>query len=375
MKLSEPAVLDKLEDIRRIDKSNMLSFCVEAARHCQEAVKLAEKVQIGCFKPQGIIVAGMGGSAIGGELLKDWTFDRVDVPIEVCRDYNLPAYVNGETLVFVVSYSGETEEALSMFLDAVKKKSKIVCISSGGKLLEFAEKLDIPHMRVPSGIPPRAALPYLFLPMLIVLKKLGLVADVDSEVSEAVKVLERVGKENSPEKTVKENFSKTLTLKINGTVPVVYGFGIYRGVAQRYKQQFNENSKIPAKWEFFPELNHNEIVGWEAAEQLVKNFSAILIRDGDETEEMRRRIEVTKELVPKGLRSVSEVWSIGEGKLAKMLSTIYIGDFTSVYLAIIRGVDPTPVKSISLLKERIKKTGVKERIIKELQKFAGGNAY
>lgn len=189
-----------------------------------------------------------------------------------------------------------------------------------------------------------------------------------------MKVLERVGKENSPEKTVKENFSKTLTLKINGTVPVVYGFGIYRGVAQRYKQQFNENSKIPAKWEFFPELNHNEIVGWEAAERLVKNFSAILIRDGDETEEMRRRIEVTKELVPKGL-SVSEVWSIGEGKLAKMLSTIYIGDFTSVYLAIIRGVDPTPVKSISLLKERMKKTGVKERIIKELQKFAGGNAY
>jgi len=364
-------ILDDLAEMKRIDKSDMLSFCVEASKHCREAAKLAQAVRINYSKPQTIIVAGMGGSAIGGELLKDWTRDKIDVPIEICREYSLPAYADERTLVFVVSYSGETEEALSMFLDAIKRNCMTFCISSGGKLLEFAEKLKLPYLRVPSGIPqPRAALPYLFLPMPIFLEKLGLISDVSSEISEAIKVLEQVKDENSPETPLNDNSSKMLASKINGTVPVVYGFGIYRAVAQRYKQQLNENSKIPAKWESFPELNHNEIVGWEGAKELSNDFSTIFIREMDEPEEIRQRIEVTKELMSQeATKKIFEVWSSGQSKLAKMLYTIYIGDFTSVYLAILRGVDPTPVKTISLLKERITQSGVKEKIIDELQKL------
>jgi len=363
-------ILDDLAEMKRIDKSDMLSFCVEAPKHCREAAKLAETVRVNYSKPQTIIVAGMGGSSIGGELLKDWTRDKIDVPIEICREYSLPAYADERTLVFVVSYSGETEEALSMFLDAIEKNCMTFCISSGGKLLEFAEKLKLPYLRVPSGIPqPRAALPYLFLPMPLFLEKLGLISDVSSEISEAVRILERVKRENSPEKPLSDNFSKKLALRINGTVPVIYGFGIHRAVAQRYKQQFNENSKVPAKWEFFSELNHNEIVGWEAAKELARCFSIIFIRDKDEPEEIRQRIEVTKELMSQeATKKIFEVWSSGQSRLAKMLYTIYIGDFTSVYLAILRGVDPTPVKTISLLKERITQSGVKEKIIGELQK-------
>ncbi len=366
--MQKTKILDDLNKIKEIDKSDMLSFCVEAPKHYGEAAKLAKTVSISYPQPKTIIVAGMGGSAIGGELLKDWTRDKITIPVEVCREYALPAYANKSTLVFVISYSGETEESLSTFLDAIKRKCMIFCVSSGGTLLEFAEKLNVPYLRIPSGIPaPRAALPYLFLPMPIILEKIGLVSEVRTEISETIKTLEKVSVENSPKKPVHINFSKTLASNINGTIPVVYGFEIYRAVAQRFKQEFNENSKVPSKWEFFPELNHNEIVGWEEAKKLAKCFSVIFIRDNDETDEIRQRIEAPKELMRKESLKIFEVWSSGKNKLAKMLSTICIGDFTSVYLAILRGIDPTPVKTIALLKEKMKQSGVKEKTIRELK--------
>ncbi|MDI6805225.1 MAG: bifunctional phosphoglucose/phosphomannose isomerase [Candidatus Bathyarchaeia archaeon] len=368
-KLQKLNILDDIEMIRKIDKSSMLSFCVDAPKHYEEAAKIARKFSCNYPKPQKIIVAGMGGSAIGGELLKDFVRDRLAVPIEVEREYGLPAHADKNTLVLVLSYSGETEETLSVFLDAVKKKCMIACVSSDGKLLEYAEKFGLPHIRIPYGFPPRAALPYLFTPLLILLEKTGLISNVNAEVSEAVKTLEKVCSENSPEKPSKINFSKSLALKINGTVPVVYGFGFYRAVAQRFKQQFNENSKIPSKWETFPELNHNEIVGWEKAQRLAKNFSAIFIRDKEEPKEIRERIEATKELMLEKKVKAFEVWSSGKSRLAKMLSTTCIGDFTSVYLASLRKVDPTPVKTIAILKEKMKQSGVKEKILKELQKL------
>jgi glucose/mannose-6-phosphate isomerase len=362
-------ILDDLHEIKRIDKSNMLSFCAEAPKHYAKAAETAKTVAISYSKPQAIIVAGMGGSAIGGELLKDWARDKISVPIEVCREYSLPAYADENTLVFVVSYSGETEESLSAFLDAVKRKCMVVCISSGGMLREFAEKLNVPHLRVPSGMAPRATLPYLFMPLPILLEKNGLLSDVTSEISETIKILKRVSDSNLPEKPLDSNFSKKLASTICGTVPVVYGFGFYRSVAQRFKTQFNENSKVPAKWESFPELNHNEIVGWEAVKELAKYFSVILIRDEAEPEAMRQRILATKELIRRESVKIFEIQSVGKSTLAKMSSVICMGDFTSVYLAILRGTDPTPVKTIDLLKEKVKQSGVKERIICELQKF------
>jgi glucose/mannose-6-phosphate isomerase len=160
-----------------------------------------------------------------------------------------------------------------------------------------------------------------------------------------------------------------LALGIDESVPVVYGFGVYRSVVQRFKQQFNENSKIPSKWEFFPELDHNEIVGWENAGKLAKCFSAIFIRDKNESNDIRSRIETTKALM-RPESKMFEVWAQGKSALARMLSAICIGDFTSVYLAILRKVDPTPVNTIALLKERMQQSGTKEQIIRELEKLA-----
>lgn len=367
--MTKPTILDNLAEIRSIDKGDMLSFCVHASLHYEKASRLANQLKIGYSQPNAVIVAGMGGSAIGGELLKDWARPRVGVPIDVCRDYHIPAYANQKTLMIVISYSGETEETLSAFLEAYKRKCMVICISSGGTLQKFAQELSVPHLSVPTGMAPRATLPYLFIPLPTILQKIGLVSDVDVEVADTVRILMQVSSENLPERPTGNNLSKTLALKMSGTIPVVYGFGFYRAVAQRMKTQFNENSKNPAKWEFFPELNHNEIVGWEAASEFAKNFSVILVRDGEEPKEIRERIDFTKETLSQiGIRP-SEVWSRGKNSLAKMSSVICVGDFASVYLAVLRGVDPTPVKTIDRLKERLKQTGTKEKTIRELQRL------
>jgi glucose/mannose-6-phosphate isomerase len=208
------------------------------------------------------------------------------------------------------------------------------------------------------------------VPLLVALEKLKVVSSVSESLSEAIRLLKGISAANSPENCTVDNFSKTLASNICATVPVVYGFGIYRSVAQRFKQQFNENSKVPSKWEFFPELDHNEIVGWEKAGKQAKTFSTIFIRDKSEPSEIRSRIETTKALMLPTSSKLFEVWSQGKSDLAKMLSTICIGDFTSVYLAILRKVDPTPVKTIAALKDKMKQSGTKEKIIRELAKIA-----
>ena len=362
--------LGNSEEIRKIDKSNMLSFQIEAVNHYDQALRIGEKVSWKNPKPENIIIAGMGGSAIGGEIVKDWVRNRVSTPIEVNRDYTLPDYADTRSLVVVSSYSGDTEESLSAFLDAKRRGCMICCISSGGLLLEYAEKFGVPFLIVPKGMPPRAALPYMFMPLLRWFEKVGFVSGFSQEYQETKRVLGKVAKENSPEIPVKKNPAKTLATGIIYTVPVVYGFGIYRSVAQRFKQQFNENSKIPAKWEFFPELDHNEIVGWEENGGLTKHFSAIFLRGGNETEEVRSRIEITKKLMAGAVSKQFEVWSQGKSSLAMMLSTILVGDFASVYLAILRKVDPTPVQTITTLKKELDKVGTKGRIIGGLEKLA-----
>jgi len=363
------AILDEIEKIKAVDKSNMINFCLNSSKLYGEATKLANKIQVNYSKPDNIIVAGMGGSGIGGDLLKDWARNKATVPIEVNREYQLPACAGKRSLVLIISYSGDTEESLGAFLDALKRKCMIFCVSSGGALLENAERLKVPYLRVPGGMPPRAALPYLFVPLLLYMEKMGLVSSASEELSEALTLLEKIGKENSPKKPAEENFSKTLALGIGQTIPAIYGFGFYRSVAERFKTQFNENSKIPAKWEVFSELNHNEIVGWERAGELGKCFSAIFIRDSEEPTEIQSRIEITKELVGKAVVGLFEVSAQGKSPLAKMLSTICIGDFTSIYLALLHGVDPTPVKTINYLKDALKENGVKEKIISELAKL------
>ena len=360
-------ILDQPEKVKKIDESDMLSHLMKTPDYCQDAINRAKQVKLEKVKPKNIVIAGMGGSAIGGEILQDWLRDELPIPIDVCKDYTLPAYANKDTLFFANSYSGNTEETLSAFLEAIRRKCMAITITSGGHLLSFSKELQVPNLTIPSQLPPRVAIPYLFFPLPVLMEQMGLLSSIEKELQETIQVLKKVGEKNSPEIPIEANPAKKLALELLETIPVIYGFRQYQSVAHRLKTQFNENSKVPSKHDVFPELNHNETLGWEAPEALTKNYSIILIRDLDEPPEIRHRIETTKSLVFNKARKVLEIHAKGEGKLAKMFSVLCIGDFTSVYLAILQGVDPTPVKIIDEVKRALgKKFSMIEKLKAEL---------
>ncbi|MDR2707974.1 MAG: bifunctional phosphoglucose/phosphomannose isomerase [Nitrososphaerota archaeon] len=363
--------LEDRESIKAIDKVGMLNYCLSMHTHYQKAANLAAGIITSYSRPVNIIITGMGGSAIGGELLKDWAKSNVCIPIEVNREYHLPVYANDETLVLVTSYTGDTEETLSSLRDAIKKKCMIYCITSGGTLMEIAEKLKIPYLQVPAGMPPRAALPYMLIPLLVFLEKIGLTSRVSAELDEAVSVIKAIEMQNAVEIPVKDSLTKTLAVNIEGFIPMIYGFGIFSSVARRLKQQINENAKMMSKWDNFPELNHNEIVGYEKSENMKNVFVAIFIRDNDEPVEIRSRIEITKELIKPAGIGIYEIWSQGRDNLAKMLSVVAVADFLSNYLAVLREIDPTPVQTIDKLKSSLKENCIREQVIKEIEKITG----
>jgi glucose/mannose-6-phosphate isomerase len=361
-------ILDQPEKFKKIDKSDMLYHLMKTPDYCLDAINRAKQIKIPEeIKPKNIVIAGMGGSAIGGEIFKDWLMDELPIPVEVCRDYILPAYANEDTLFFANSYSGNTEETLSTFLEALRRKCLAITITSGGHLLSFSKELHVPYISIPTQLPPRVAIPYLFFSLPILMKRINLLPRLEKELREAIHVLKKVGNINSPQNISRNNPAKKLALEILGTMPVIYGFRQYQSIAHRLKTQFNENSKILSKYDVFPELNHNETVGWEAPDIITKKYSIILIRDPDEPPEIRFRIETTKSLVLQKANKVFEIHAQGEGKLAKMFSVLGVGDFTSVYLAILQGVDPTPVKIIDEVKRELgKKSSIAEKLKAEL---------
>lgn len=374
-------MLDDEKAIRAIDTGGMLSLQSKFPTMCEDAINLAKifrfpsEVQVGgreikYVKPDKIAVVGVGGSAIGGDLLTDLLENELKIPIMTIRGYWLPAWAkDARTLSFIVSYSGDTEETLGCLLQALESKSMIIAISSNGKLLHHCRRLGLPYLKVPEGIPPRMALPYLFLPMLVLLEKLGF-TEKEADFKEALRVLRELKEEIEPKLPTDKNFAKQAALAIKDKVPVIYGFEHYRSVALRIKTQFNENSKVFAKCECFPELNHNEIVGFEGPPRLLERIAIILLRDRDESGEMKTRIDLTKELLSEKVKTVVEIHGRGKPKLSKMLSAIFIGDFISLYLALLYGVDPMPVEAILRLKTQMKeRVKYADRVDEKLSKW------
>ncbi|MFH0896747.1 MAG: SIS domain-containing protein, partial [Candidatus Bathyarchaeota archaeon] len=239
------------------------------------------------------------------------------------------------------------------YLEAMERGCMTVSFTSGGLLQEFSKELGVPLVRLPAGYPPRSAIAYLFFPLVISLERLNLI-NPRNELNEVVEVVKKLRDEIRAETPLHLNSSKKLAVGLEGSIPFICGFDFYESIAIRLKTQFNENSKTPAKAESFPELNHNETVGWTGLKALTKNFSIILIRDSREETEIKTRIDVTRRLVfDRGAKNVLEIQTRGTSKLARMFSAMYIGDFASIYLALLYGIDPTPVAVIDELKREL----------------------
>ncbi|MGE5550591.1 MAG: bifunctional phosphoglucose/phosphomannose isomerase [Bacteroidota bacterium] len=351
------ANLDETRSYREIDPKGMGDLIEAFPAQVEEAWRLGREAQVPSdyAAVDNIIVQGMGGSAIGGDLLRALYAEELKVPVMVVRDYSVPRFAGPRTLFIASSYSGNTEETLAGYGEAKRRGCKILCLASGGEIASRAKADGFPFIAIPSlGIQPRAALGYSFFPLLAVWSRLGMIPDVAGDVQETLAVL-RAGVERLS-RAVPGNPAKSLAQWLHGHYPLIYAAGTWPGVvAARWKGQINENAKNLAFWNAFPELNHNETVGYEAPAELVKRIRVVVLRTGDESVRVAKRIEVTREIIARAGAQTREIAGEGRSALARMFSLIQQGDFASYYLAILNGIDPTPVKAIDLLKGELAK--------------------
>ncbi|OPZ75491.1 MAG: bifunctional phosphoglucose/phosphomannose isomerase [Firmicutes bacterium ADurb.Bin456] len=345
------------EDICRLDTTGMFEALeglpAQCGQACWDLAGGIELPQTGAIS--NIVVTGLGGSAIGGDLLRVYTASKMAVPVIVNRDYVLPQFVGPDTLVFAVSYSGNTEETLSAYSEARSRGASVVAVTTGGQLGELASRDGVPLIGVPGGISPRAATGFLFIPTLRVLQKLGLLEDSVDEITEMIDFIRTIREKLAPEAPQAENQAKQLAQKLYNRIPVIWGStGTTEVVAQRWKGQINENAKAPAYWNVLPELNHNEIVGFQFPRELLKKLHVVILRDERDHPRVHKRIEITRDVIKAVVDGCTEVWATGEGVLSRLFSLIYTGDYTSVYLAALYGVDPGPVKVIDHLKKELR---------------------
>ncbi|ACM59743.1 bifunctional phosphoglucose/phosphomannose isomerase [Caldicellulosiruptor bescii] len=349
-------MLDNLETIAQNDPSGMFESVYNLPEQIQKAYEIGKNISVN-VKAEDIdkvVITGLGGSAIGGNLLRVFVLDKCKIPVIVNRDYVLPAYVDSKTLVIASSYSGNTEETLSAYQDAKAKGAKIIAITTGGKLKEFAEKDGFDVITIPSGLQPRAALGYSFIPLLMLFVKLGLIEPVDDQIEETVKVLSDLRERYKPEVPEEKNLAKRLTLKLWNKLPIIYGIsGTTEVIAERWKGQICENSKSPAYFNVFSELNHNEIVGTESPKHILGLFEIVMLHDTEDHKRNAIRMDITKDLIKGVVSGVNDIYSIGNSRLARMFSLIYLGDYVSLYLATLYQNDPTPVKKIDILKNKL----------------------
>jgi glucose/mannose-6-phosphate isomerase len=300
-----------------------------------------------------IVILGMGGSAIGGDLVRSLALSVGKPIIFVTRDYDLPAFVDASTLVIASSYSGNTEETLSGFSWSLERRCKKLVITTGGRLKFLAENAKVPVFRIDHIAPPRAALGYSFIPLIVFLQKLDFIEDEPTVMEAMIQGLERLLGELKDTVPTGSNQAKQLASRLYGKIAVIYGAGILSEVARRWKTQINENGKAWAFFETFPELNHNAVVGYQFPPELASKIYVVLLRCSSLHPRTLLRYPVTSELLQQNGIGHQIIDNHGENELSQMMNMVFLGDWVSYYLAILNQIDPTPVKSIDYLKKRL----------------------
>ena len=302
----------------------------------------------------GIVYCGMGGSGIAGDVLAAIAAETGTVPVTVVKGYKLPAWVGPNTLVLCASYSGNTQETLACFDDAVERKARIVAIATGGALAERARTHSVATISPVEDMQPRQALASLAAITIVAAEQLSLLGDQTPAITETGDLLERQVAVYGRDVATTNNDAKKIAGLPDGRIPLVWGQeGLLAVAAQRWRTQLNENAKVAAFSSALPELDHNEIVGYEKASPGVADLAIVALRMPGEDPRISRRIDATLERIGGMIGGSAEASAVGESPLARLMSAVLLGDFVSVYLAVRRGVDPTPVTAIEELKSRL----------------------
>lgn len=346
--------LDSREFLRKLDPSDMIGLTEAFPDQCRKALEISRGVEVNLDSAgfSQVILTGLGGSAAGGDFVHSLFEAHGNVPFSVNRDYHLPHSVNDRTLIIAVSYSGNTEETLSAFAEAKAKGAQVVAITSGGELAKQARAHGDLVIEVPGGQPPRTALGLLLIPTLDLCVRAGLLPTLDFETTFAV--LDQCVEEWGVAAPHANNPAKDVAVSLFSRMGVLYGLGGWQGrIASRWRSQLNENAKVLCLVHTYPELCHNEILGWvKADDQGVASYQGILLLDGTESAKMKKRAEVVEQLVGQ-VCPFTHVHAKGDHLLSKMLSLAFFGDFVSIYLAALNAVDPENIDHINVLKKEL----------------------
>jgi glucose/mannose-6-phosphate isomerase len=344
------------DTINAFDSSNQFADVLGLADHLDDALWRVESASIEPQdSPGGLVVAGMGGSAVGGLLARSALGDRATRRFTVSRDYGLPAWTTPDTTILCSSYSGDTEETLTAFEAAGALGARRIVCTTGGQLAQQARAESVPVIGVPGGFQPRAAIGYMLVVALEVAALAGVGEGLRTEIDVAAAAARGLATAWGPE-SPEDSLAKSLARKLHGTVPEIIGSGLTAPIAYRWKTQINENAKTPALFAELPEFDHNELIGWSDASRLAR-FGAVFLDDSDLHPRVRERIEVTRELIRQHAAVDERVSSVGETRTERLVSLVLLGDLVSLYMAILAGHDPGPVDVLEEIKRRLKPSG------------------
>lgn len=339
------------EFIQKYDTQNQFAVLQNTYKQIEYAVSNSyPEFGFGKEAINKIIISGLGGSAISGDLLKNFLKDELTVPVQINRNYFLPSFADENTLLIASSYSGNTEETISSFNDGIKKKCKIICLSTGGKLEKLAADNSIPFIRLQKGFQPRYALGLSFFSLLKVFEKLQLVPSQEKIINRIISLW----KEKASEYSTEENNAITVAQQLIGFVPIIYSASDYtNAIGYRFKSQLNENSKLHAFHHEFPEMNHNEIIGWESHQQKQLHTKVIYLLDETYHSQIKKRFQIVSEFIKKSDVEIISLESKENDFKVRIMDLIFLVDWISFYVGVIRGFDPSEIEYINLLKDRL----------------------
>ncbi|HET6226042.1 MAG TPA: bifunctional phosphoglucose/phosphomannose isomerase [Bacteroidia bacterium] len=326
----------------------MKTLVANFSKQLTEAISIGSKAKLtaSASKINNVLICGLGGSGIGGSIVAQVVTPTATVPIDSSKGYFIPGYVNENTLVIISSYSGNTEETLQCMEQAIQKNSKIVCITSGGSVEKIAKEKGFDYIIVPGGMPPRSCLGYSLVQLFYILGFFKIISEgFVNDLQAAVKLIDQ-------EESAIISEATAISKKLMGKLPIIYATTYNEGIAIRFRQQLNENSKILCWHQIIPEMNHNELVGWTEKND---NLVVIFFLDKDEYSRNKARVEINKEVIKKYTANVIDIYSKGNSAIEKAIYFIHLGDWVSVILGESRGVDLMEIKVIDHLKSALSK--------------------